>query len=115
MPIKFHPGFQKGALTYARCSFSFESIADTLALKYFEAKQHGKERHFFDNAFVSQDPCFEATVENLLNYNPVFQDSNIYFYRRPDWDPNLTVPENINGMIAWTLREFVKNYAVEKI
>lgn len=109
----FHPNFENTALTDEKSPHSFVNIAQTLSLKYFDAKEKGKLAEFFDGAFIPEDPCYEATAENLLNYHSE-NNSELIFHSKPQWSHALGATENITGLIAWMGREKIREYAHAK-
>ncbi len=107
----FHPSLHNQSLIDHQSPVSFGNISRNFALKYFDAVQNDRLIDFFELAFVPQNPCYEAATENLMNY----ATAEIIFHPRPLWIDSLSVTENIDGLLVWTQREFVKEYAKEKL
>lgn len=109
----FHPGQQNTALLNSNSPFSFENIGRTMALKYFEAKHHKKLPEFFDTAFIKEEPCYEATVQNIMNFSPNASAAETIFHAKPKWDDVLPTTDNVSGFLIWLEREMVRDFAKE--
>lgn len=111
----FHPNRNNQAqdLLNSASPASFEQISRTLALKYFEAAQSNRLDHFFEEAFQRTDPCYEATVENILGFQSAAEKVEI-FHPIPQWIDSISAEDNINGLLAWSERELLKDYALAK-
>lgn len=110
----FHPGHQNASLLDSNSPFAFENICNTMALKYFDAAHHDKLPEFFNTAFVAQQPCFEATVQNIMNYSSQPSATDTIFHTKPNWDDALSISDNVNGLLVWIEREMVRDFAKEK-
>lgn len=111
----FHPNRNNNAqdLLNSASPASFDQISRTLALKYFEAAQYNRLDNFFEEAFQRTDPCYEATVENILGFQPVAENVEI-FHLIPQWIDSISAEDNVNGLLAWSERELLKDYALVK-
>ena len=111
----FHPNRNNHAqdLLNSASPASFDQISRTLALKYFDAVQSNRLNEFFEEAFQRTDPCYEATVENILGFEPVAAKV-VIFHPKPQWIDNISAEDNINGLLAWSERELLKDYASAK-
>jgi hypothetical protein len=90
---------------------AFQNIGKLLTDKYVAAFTCNNTRHFFENAFVQQDPCFEATVENLIEFNPEQIANTLAVSPTPKWTPLASTADNIEALLDWQELAALKSYA----
>ena len=111
----FHPNRNNQAqdLLNSASPVSFDQISKTLASKYIESIQCTQVENFFEEAFQRTDPCYEATVENIFQFQP-HVSAQVIFHPRPQWLDSSSAENNIEGLLAWAERELLKDYASAK-
>ncbi|WP_344763880.1 hypothetical protein [Actimicrobium antarcticum] len=112
----FHPNRNNQAqdLINSESPLSFEQIGRTLALKYLESVQSNQLDAFFEEAFQRTDPCYEATVENILAFQPT-ENRIVIFHPKPKWIDSASAEDNIDGLLVWAERELLRDYSIKKI
>ncbi|MCR2746138.1 hypothetical protein [Limnobacter parvus] len=90
---------------------AFQNIGKLLTDKYIAALASNNTRHFFENAFVQQDPCFEATVENLIEFNPEQIANTLAVPPTPKWTRLASTADNIEALLDWQELATLKSYA----
>lgn len=98
---------------------AFQNISQLLSDKFLSAYACSNTKHFIESAFVQQNPCFEATIENLIEFKPDQQPNALTVPKAPKWTPLATTEENIEALLDWqelaTLKAYVdsNNIAVK--
>lgn len=108
----FHPNSAANVyqLLSPQSPSAFQNIGKLLTDKYLAALACNNAKHFFENAFVQQDPCFEATVENLVEFKPEQPVKMLTAPPTPRWTPLATIEENIEALLDWQEMANLKSY-----
>jgi hypothetical protein len=106
----YHPKKDNAALIDPRSPISFKNMAVAFANQIYRALAHNNVKQFFEEAFIAQDPCLEATINNLVNFNSTVE----LFFPKPDWDLSQSDDLNLNNLLSWHQREWVKPYAADQ-
>lgn len=108
----FHPNFRSNIhqLLNPQSPSAFQNIGKLLTDKYLATLTCDNTKHFFENAFVQQDPCFEATVENLIEFKPEQPVNQLTVPTTPRWTPLATIKENIEALLDWQEMAILKSY-----
>ena len=108
----FHPNSSSNLnqLLNPHSPSAFQNVGKLLTSKYLDARANRQVKRFLEEAFVRQDPCYEATVENLIEFNPAPPPKGLTIPAQPKWTTLASVEENIEALLDW--QEFVtlKNY-----
>jgi len=108
----FHPNSTSNVnqLLNPKAPGAFHNIATLITENYLIAFSAGNTRHFFENAFVQQDPCFEATVENLLDFQPEKTTNQLTTPPIPQWTTLANAAQNIEAFLEWQEMVTLKNF-----
>lgn len=89
---------------------AFKNISSLLSDKFLAARACNNVQHFLETAFVQQNPCFEVTIENLLEFNPEQQPNQLTVPEAPKWTPLASTEENIEALLDWQEIAALKAY-----
>lgn len=89
---------------------AFQNISKLLSDKFLAAYARNNTQHFIESAFVQQNPCFEATIENLIELKPDQQPNTLTVPNAPKWTPLATTEENIEALLDWQELAILKVY-----
>lgn len=89
---------------------AFVNVGSLITDKYLMALSTGNTRDFFDNAFAQQDPCFEATIENLIDFEPANTSKQLTAPPIPKWTALADTTQNIEALLEWQEMVNLKNF-----